>query len=83
MNSSLHSDSQSAINLTNNSAYHNKTKHIDVQYHFIRIFLKNCVITGEDTHKSESRRHVDQDGNDGEVEDLLSLRESSRVKIQS
>ena len=27
--------SQSAIFLENNHAYHSKTKHIDVQYHFI------------------------------------------------
>ena len=38
--SSLHSDSQSIIHLANNLVYHGRTKHIDVQYHFIRIFLK-------------------------------------------
>ena len=37
---SLHSDSQSAIYLANNSAYHDRTKHIDVWYHFIHILLK-------------------------------------------
>ena len=29
--SSLHSDSQSAINLANNSVYHDRTKHIVVR----------------------------------------------------
>ena len=29
-------DSQSAIFLENNLAYHSKTKHIDVQYHLVR-----------------------------------------------
>ena len=29
-------DSQSAIHLVINLAYHNKTKHIDVRYHFVR-----------------------------------------------
>ena len=29
-------DSQSAIFLAKNPAYHSKTKHIDVQYHFVR-----------------------------------------------
>jgi phosphoribosyl-AMP cyclohydrolase len=29
-------DSQSAIFLVNNSAYHSKTKHINIQYHFVR-----------------------------------------------
>jgi len=31
----LYSDSQSAIHLTNNSAFHSKTKHIQLKYHFI------------------------------------------------
>ena len=29
-------DSQSAIFLAKSPAYHSKTKHIDVQYHFVR-----------------------------------------------
>jgi hypothetical protein len=29
-------DSQSAIFLVKNPAYHSKTKHIDIQYHFLR-----------------------------------------------
>ena len=32
----LYCDSQSAIFLEKNLAYHSKTKHIDVQYHFVR-----------------------------------------------
>ena len=39
---SVHSDSQSAIDLANNLGYHDRTKHIDVQYNFIRIFLTVC-----------------------------------------
>jgi len=80
---SLHSDSQSAIDLANNPVYHDRTKHIDMRYHFIRILLKDSVITGEDTHESESRRHADQGGHDGEAKDLLSLRGSSKVTIRS
>ena len=33
-------DSQSAIFLTKNRAYHSKTKHIDVQYHFVRDMIE-------------------------------------------
>ena len=51
----LHSDSQSAIDLTNNPIYHDRTKHIGVWYHFIRILLKDGVIIGEVTNESESR----------------------------
>ena len=32
----LYCDSQSAIFLAKNPSYHSKTKHIDVQYHFVR-----------------------------------------------
>ena len=34
-------DSQSAIFLANNRAYHSKTKHIDVQYHFVRDMVES------------------------------------------
>ena len=32
----IYSDSQSAIQLTKNPTYHARTKHIDIQYYFIR-----------------------------------------------
>ena len=65
---SLHSDIQSTIDLSNNSVYHDRTKHIDVRYHFICELLKMCVLTAEDTHESESSRYVDQGGHGGEAE---------------
>ena len=40
---SLHSDSQSAIDLANNLVYHKRTKHIFVRYHFIHKMLKDVV----------------------------------------
>jgi len=42
---SLHSDSQSTLDLANNPVYHDKIKHIDAQYHFIHKLLKNGVVT--------------------------------------
>ena len=41
----LHSDSQSAIHLAKNSAFHSRTKHIDTRYHFIRSLLEDEVLT--------------------------------------
>ena len=38
-NSRLYSDSQSAIHLANNSAFHSKTKHIHLKYHFILRYI--------------------------------------------
>jgi ATP-binding cassette subfamily B (MDR/TAP) protein 1 len=40
----LHSDSQSAINLAKNSAFHSRTKHIDLRYHFIRSLIEDGVL---------------------------------------
>jgi hypothetical protein len=42
---SLYSDSQSAIHLAKNSAFHSRTKHIDLRYHFIRSLLEDEVLT--------------------------------------
>jgi len=41
----LYSDSQSAIHLAKNSAFHSRTKHIGLRYHFIRSLLEDEVLT--------------------------------------
>jgi hypothetical protein len=38
-------DSQSAIFLAKNPAYHSKTKHIDVQYHFLRDMIEEMKVS--------------------------------------
>ena len=47
-------DSQSAIFLAKNPAYHSKTKHIDVQYHFVRYMVepKRVLLVKMDTLKN-------------------------------
>jgi hypothetical protein len=44
-------DSQSAIFLVRNPTYHSKTKHIDVQYHFVRDMVeeKKVLLVKVDT----------------------------------
>lgn len=37
----IHCDSQSAVCLSKNQTYHDRTKHIDVRYHFIRDILND------------------------------------------
>ena len=32
----LYGDNQSSLNLTDNSTFHQRTKHIDIKHHFIR-----------------------------------------------
>ena len=39
----LHCDSQSAIHLVKNLAFHSRTKHIDLRYHWIRHVLKKSI----------------------------------------
>ena len=40
----IHYDNQGVIYLAYNPAYHKRTKHIDIRYHFIRDILANGVI---------------------------------------
>ena len=40
----LHCDSQSAIHLAKNPAFHARTKHIQVRYHFIRSALDEDML---------------------------------------
>ena len=40
----LFTDSLSAIELANNPEHHAKTKHIDIQYHFVREHVTNNTI---------------------------------------
>ena len=41
----FHIDSHSAIHLAKNSAFHSRTKHIGLRYHFIRSLLEDEVLT--------------------------------------
>jgi len=52
--SSLHSDNHSAIDLASNPVYHERAKHIDVQYHFVGIFLKDGVLSLVKIHTSRN-----------------------------
>ena len=40
----LYSDSQSAIHLAKNPAFHSRTKHIELKYHYIRYLLERKVL---------------------------------------
>jgi len=51
---SLHSDSQSMIDLANNPVYHDRKKHIDVWYHFIRKLLEDGVFSPLKIHMSQN-----------------------------
>lgn len=40
----IHCDSQSAIALSKNNVHHERTKHIDVKYHYIRDVISDGVV---------------------------------------
>ena len=50
----LWSDSQSAIHLAKNSAYHSRTKHIKLRYHFIRAALEDGSVSLGKIHTYEN-----------------------------
>ncbi|KAH9321845.1 hypothetical protein KI387_016484 [Taxus chinensis] len=50
----IHSDSQSAIHLAKNSAFHSRTKHIQLRYHFIRTTLEEEKLKLEKIHTSQN-----------------------------
>jgi hypothetical protein len=52
----LFTDSLSAIDLANNPEHHAKTKHIDIQYHFIREHVTNDTIPHK--HKRTASRYA-------------------------
>ena len=50
----LHCDSESVIYLAKNSAFHSKTKHIQLRYHFIRSALEDGHLKLEKIHTSQN-----------------------------
>ena len=50
----LWSDSQSAIHLAKNSAFHSRTKHIKLRYHFIRSALEDGSVSLGKIHTSQN-----------------------------
>ena len=53
-NSRLYSDSQSSIHLAKNSAFHSRTKHIQLKYHFIKSVLNEELLKLEKIHTSQN-----------------------------
>ena len=47
-------DSQSAINLAKNPAYHSKSKHIPIKYHFVRQVITERGVSLEKVHTKEN-----------------------------
>eukprot|EP00253_Pinus_taeda_P031287 PITA_31287 len=53
-NINLFCDSQSAIHLAKNPAYHSKSKHITIKYHFVRQVITESGVSLEKVHTKEN-----------------------------
>ena len=56
--SKLYSDSQSAIHLAKNSAFHSRTKHIQLKYHFMRSVLEDELLKLEKIHTIQNPAYM-------------------------
>lgn len=50
----VHCDSQSALDLSKNSMYHSRTKHIDIRYHWIREVMNKQLLRLVKIHTEEN-----------------------------
>ena len=50
----VHCDSQSALDLSKNSMYHSRTKHIDIRYHWIREVMEQQLLKLVKVHTKEN-----------------------------
>lgn len=58
---SLFIDNQSAIELSKNPVFHDRSKHIDTRYHYIRDCIEQGMVS------------VDHVGNDDQLADILTM----------
>ena len=51
-------ESHSVIHLATNLAYHNKTKHIDVRYHFVRHVIEGGKVVLKKVRTQENHANI-------------------------
>ena len=51
-------DSQSALDLSKNTTYHSRTKHIDIHYHWIRDLIENKLLQLKNIHTDNNSSYM-------------------------
>ncbi|PKI65451.1 hypothetical protein CRG98_014190 [Punica granatum] len=54
----LHCDSQSAIHPCKNPTFHSRSKHIDIEFHWIRDVLKSKLVKLDKVHTDENETNM-------------------------
>uniref|UniRef100_A0A2N9HLW0 Integrase catalytic domain-containing protein n=1 Tax=Fagus sylvatica TaxID=28930 RepID=A0A2N9HLW0_FAGSY len=54
----VHCDSQSALDLSKNSTYHSRTKHIDVRYHWLRLIVDQQLMQLRKIHTDKNPANI-------------------------
>ena len=58
--SQIRIDNQGAMNLAKNPVHHQRTKHIDIKYHFIRLEIQEGRVNLECSNRTEHGRRIYQ-----------------------
>ncbi|KAM2033899.1 hypothetical protein ACFX1T_015715 [Malus domestica] len=54
----IYCDSQSALDLSKNTTYHSRTKHIDIRYHWIRDVIENKLLQLKKIHTDNNSSDI-------------------------